>query len=154
MTIQGADLVALVTQGVLETSTDIPSASSSSATETPLDKKFKKIVPKIINKYGVTLTFGFDKSEYNVATGNIAESDTSFVEVNGLPPFSFKENMIDGQIVQHGDMMTGIAANGLTFTPLIGQRVKAPNQPEMRIINVRPILSGTLAALYLFHLRK
>lgn len=69
------------------------------------------------------------------------------------PPMAYAKKYIDGQSVHEGDMMTMVAASGLTFDPATGMQVLFDGT-KWNIVRVSPIYSGDLIAVYELQLRQ
>jgi len=90
---------------------------------------------------------------YQLPGSNISAPTYSDVTVKITPPSPFGAFLIDGDIIQSGDMKTLIAAQGITFTPVVEQRVVFASQ-SWRIVSVGPIYSGDLVCAYGLQLRR
>ena len=116
-----------------------------------------KLVPKaltMITNFGKNATFKvIAGADYDPLTGEVSQDGTSNIVRKIIPPMTYERKFIDGEIVQDGDLMTGIAASGLTFTPTDGMTVSFDNT-SWKIVNVQPVYSGELIALYELQLRQ
>lgn len=151
-TISGGDITAIITAGVLEVLL-LAESISDPCIDTVLDKKILPIVLKTINKYGKCLTYTVNStSEHDVSTGNVIIATNDVLRLS-IPPFKPELKYIDGDLIRTDDFFSGIAAQGLPFTPIRGMIV-AIDGVKYRILNLKPIYSGNQIAMYEFQLRK
>jgi len=152
MTIQGADLVA-VFSGFLE-AIDSPTAPTVSGTPTELDIELLEDVFDIIDEFGKTVTFWVYGSEsYDPATGKNTTGDVTEYDKKVIPPYSVDLKYVNGDVIKAGDMLSGVPAKDIEFTPERGIKVSI-DSGIWAIQRVSPIYSGEWIALYLFQLRK
>lgn len=153
MTIRGADLVAVFSGGFLE-AIDSPTAPTVSGTPTELDTELLEDVFDIIAELGKTVTFWVYGSEtYNPATGKQTTGDATQYNLKVLPPYSIELKYVDGDVIKAGDMLSGVPAKDIEFTPARGMSVTLGDDIWV-IKQVSPIYSGEWIALYLFQLRR
>ena len=70
-----------------------------------------------------------------------------------VPPQPYKNQYVDGKTIKREDLITWIAAEDLTFTPVNGMLVTFKST-KFKIVAVDPIYSGDLVCLYELQLRK
>lgn len=92
------------------------------ATPTKLDTKLVPKVAALLTSLGKTVTIERATSSYDVDSGKTTKTPVALVSVKASPPAPFAKKMVDGELVQIGDLMTIIAASGLTWKPRIGWR--------------------------------
>jgi len=153
MTIQGNDLMAFFTGGVLE-SIDTPTAPTVSGTPTELDEELLDEVLEIIAEFGKTVTFWtYGSDDYSPTTGKRTTGDATQYNKKVIPPYEVALKYVDGDLIQMGDMLSGVAAKDIEFTPAKGMRVTIDGGIWV-IQRVSPIYSGEWICVYLFQLRK
>jgi len=153
MRIQGNDLMAFFTGGVLE-SIDTPTAPTVSGTATELDTEMLEAVDEIIAELGKVLTFWVYPTEtYNPATGKKTTSDATQYNKKAIPPYEVSLKYVDGDLVKVGDLATGVPAKDIEFTPEKGMKVSIDTAIWV-ITRVAPIYSGEWICLYLLQLRR
>ena len=153
MTMQGADLVAVFSGGFLE-AIDSPIAPTVSGTATELDTELLEDVFEIIAEVGKTVTFWVYPGEtYSPATGTSTPGDATQYPLKVIPPYSIDLKYVDGDLIKAGDMLSGVPAKDIEFTPAKGMSVTVGSD-IWTIIQVSPIYSGEWICLYLFQLRR
>jgi len=155
MTIQGGDLVALFTGGWLEIAEagTVPTPPTVSSTNTALDTKMLAKAIKIINKLGKTVIFTmYPAASYDATTGKTTQGDSVSYSKKVIPPYDVELKYVDGDLIKVGDMLSGVAASGIEFTPANGAMVTIDSQ-VWEIVRVSPVYSGEQVALYLLQLR-
>lgn len=119
---------------------------------TTLDIRMIPRVLAIIAKYGKSATFSASTGTYNPASGNVANTATTYSK-KIIPPYAYENKYVDGDIIKQGDMRSGVAASGLEFTPTPGMSVEI-DSATWKIIAVSPVYTGELIAMYELQLRK
>ncbi len=153
MTIRGGDLVAAFSGGFLE-AIDSPSAPTVSGTPTELDEELLEDVFDLIDEVGKTVTFWVYGSEtYDPVTGKRTTGDVTEFDLKVIPPYEVSLKYVDGDVVRIGDLLTGVPAKDIAFTPERGIRVTIDSSIWV-IKRVGPIYSGERICLYLMQLRK
>ena len=153
MTMRGGDLVALFSGGWLE-AIDSPTAPTVSGTPTELDTELLEDVFDIIDEFGKRVTFWvYGWAAYDPATGKETTGDATQYDKKVLPPYSVDLKYVDGDVIKAGDMLSGVSAKDIEFTPAKGIKVTVDDD-IWAIQRVRPIYSGEWIALYLLQLRK
>lgn len=82
--------------------------------------------------WSITPTTGYDRT-----TGASTGTETSY-SVSASPLLRVRQQYVDGETVRVTDSMVLVAAQGLAFTPAVGQRVTASGV-SYRVIMVSPI---------------
>lgn len=150
---KGGDLIAMLFGGIIE-SVDTPSAPTVSGTPTELDSEMLEEVDEIIAEFGKTVTFWVYGSEvYDPVTGKTSTGDATQYNKKVIPPYEVALRYVDGDLIQVGDMLTGVAAKDIEFTPAKGMKVTIDSAIWV-IQRVAPIYSGEWIPLYLLQLRR
>jgi hypothetical protein len=153
MSIQGKDFIAFFTGGVLE-SIDRPSAPTVLGTPTELDTEFLEDVYEIIDEFGKVVTFWvYGSAVYDPTTGKEISGDATQYNLKVIPPYSIELRYVDGDLIKAGDMLSGVPAKDIEFTPAKGIKVTVDSY-IWTIVRVQPIYSGEWICLYLFQLRR
>ena len=153
MTIQGADLVAVFSGGFLEQITT-PTAPSVSGTATELDTELLEDVYDIIDELGKTVTFwAYGSDTYDPTTGKRTTGDATEYDKKVIPPYEIALRYVDGDVIKVGDLLTGVPAKDIEFTPIKGMSVTIGDD-IWSIVRVSPIYSGERICLYLLQLRR
>jgi len=118
---------------------------------TTLDDTFLPLTANLISSFGKSLTFVVATDSYDPATGSNTVSESTSVVKGVLSAYSSR--FIDGDLIQNGDLKALIAAQGLTFTPTVGQRVEF-NSQKWRIVAIASLYSGDEIAGYRLQLRR
>ena len=159
MSVVGGDIIALLTGGLLETpDSEAPPVSSTPPTlsnnPTRLDKRLLPKVLKLINKYGKEVIFRDDPDgTYDPTTGKYTAGTVLYHDRRIIPPFPFDEKYINGDTIRVGDILTGVAASGIPFTPYEGMKVDI-SSVIWRIIKTGSVYTGQNIALFMLQLRK
>ena len=153
MTIQGADLVAVFSGGLLE-HVAVPTAPVGAATSTVLDDELLEAVYDIIDEFGKIVTFWiYPDQDYDPTIGENTLGDPTQYSKKVIPPYQINLKYVDGKLIKLGDLLTGIAAQDIEFTPTLKMKITIDSN-IWTIININPIYSGEQIALYLLQLRK
>jgi hypothetical protein len=154
MSIGFGDISALMSGGAVSSLGAYVPGAPVYGTETVLDKEILPEVVEILNEYGKILNYYMYPSySYDETTGKGTEGASSIINAKSIPPYEVKLEYVDGDLVQVGDMLTGVAGLDIEFTPDLGIEVKFDGQ-TWRVVRYEPIYSGERIALYLFQLRK
>lgn len=117
-----------------------------------LDSVMVPLANQLIGDFGKTVSYKQRASSYDPSTGktSFTETETSAIIA---PPEPYKQNRIDGTVIQQGDVMTSIAGSSISFVPEISDRVLM-NGVDWQVVGVNPVFSGELVALYELQLRQ
>lgn len=121
---------------------------------TAFDTKMRAVAVKLINKFGLDITWTSESYVYDPLTQEGIRTPTA-VTVKASPPMKFSEKMVDGDVVQKDDFIIFLAATtveDLSFTPIIGGLVEF-NSKKFEVLNVNPVWSGEQVAAYEVHCR-
>jgi len=153
LSFKGGDLIAMLFGGIIE-SVESPSAPTVSGTPTELDIELIDDVYDLINELGKTVTFWVYGSEtYDPTTGKQSTGDATQYNKKVIPPYEVELKYVDGDFIRIGDMISGVPAKDIQFTPERGIKVTI-DSAVWEIKRVSPIYSGERICLYLFQLRK
>jgi len=155
-TITGGDLIALITGGVVElTGGGDPSPPATPSEDgTTADTELLAAAFDVLDELGKTLTYTqYAAQTHTPGTGEVSLGSPTTVNRKSIPPYQVEDRYIDGDLIQRGDMITGIAAKNLTFTPNKDNLVSV-DSAVWKIKCIKPIYSGVSIALYLFILGK
>lgn len=120
-------------------------------------KELENISKQLIRDHGETLDFfREEKTKYNPATGKPDPIEISSEEVVGAIT-SFKEKLVDGQLIQKGDKKIIIgnkkkSGEPLSKVPSAGDIFKRSSQ-EFKVISVNQIISSGITTVYICHVR-
>lgn len=155
MTIRGFDIIALVTGGVLESAdASSPSTPVIAGTPTALDTRMLAKVVTIIERYGKTVIFSvYPDAAYDATTGVNTQGTASQYAKKVIPPYPVEDKYIDGDLIRAGDMLTGVAAQDIEFTPEPGVEVSIDSK-TWKVIKSNPIYCNEKVVLYILQLRK
>ena len=158
MPIQGNDIIAMLTGGSLEDFSggggSDPGTPTISAAQTILDKKILPKVVEILNKYGKIIDYYiFPDYTFDETTNSSTDGSQVIRNVKSIPPYEVEIKYVDGDLIQAGDLLTGVAGMDITFVPDNGIKARF-DSVTWRIVRFAPIYSGERIALYLFQLRK
>ena len=129
-------------------------SSAVSVTPTDLDIELLPEVLEIINEVGKTVDFiTYPSQSFSVATGSRTDGTPVTYSRKIIPPYNFDQRMIDGDVIQYGDMQTGVAGQDLGFVPARGTHLEVDGV-RWTIQKITPIMSGELTALYMIQLRQ
>jgi len=110
---------------------------------------------RLIELQGKTVTFRlYPTAAYNPATGETSLGDAVDYQKKIIPPYPYRSQYIDGDLVQVGDMQTGIAASGLEFVPEPSTMKVILDSKEWKIVHVQPVYSKDQVVLYMLQLRR
>jgi len=118
---------------------------------TDLDDKMLPKALALIAKFGKSVTWTAYAESFNPATSVNTRTPTARTATI-KPPQAFRQGYVDGDLVRVGDLKTGIAASGLSFTPKTGDTVLL-DTVTYEVMAVWPIYSGTSVAVYDAQLR-
>ncbi len=153
MSLRGYDLMSLVTGGVLEHVSE-PTAPSVSGTPTEFDTELLEDVLDIIDEMGKTVTFWvYPEADYDPTTGEGSLGEAVQYSKKVIPPYEVDLKYIYADVAQAGDMLTGIAASGLEFTPTNGIKITI-DSCIWTAVRVIPIYANEMIVLYILQLRR
>ena len=153
MTIQGADLVAVFSGGFLE-QIDMPTAPVVSGTATEYDLEIFEAIEEILEEIYKTVTFWvYPNKAYDPSTGKTTQGDATQHSKKVIPPYAIDLKYVDGDVIKVGDLLTGVPAEGIEFTPARSMKVTIDSN-IWTIERVQPLYASEQIVLYLLQLRK
>lgn len=118
--------------------------------------RLRTTAKSLIDKFGKQVSLVRESTTYNPATGQTTTTSTS-TTVNATPPKDFTAARIDGTLIQQGDTVIQIAAQGLDLgtpdTPQQSDKVTIDSS-TWKIVQIGKVYSGEQIALYTLHLRQ
>ncbi len=122
---------------------------------TRLDAKFVPLVLSKLETFGKDAVFTvYPSAGYDPTTGKLTPGTGTPYTVKIIPPYPYEHGYRGPDVIQAGDMQTGIAASGLAFTPKPDAMTVTIDGQVYRIVSVEPIYSGEQVCLYLLQLRR
>lgn len=118
-----------------------------------LDTVFPGLAARLIDQFGATASLEMVSKTDDLVTGKVTES-ISAKNVRITPPEPFSVGLIDGTLVEAGDMSTLVAAEGLAASPVANRDRLVFADEAWQIVSIDPIYSGELAAAYRLQLRR
>lgn len=118
-----------------------------------LDEPLRAAAERLIARLGRPATLRRVARSYDPATGKTAEITIDYA-VTVSPPESFSEALIDGTLVEAGDMKALLAAKGAPVVPEVTGDLLLIDGTAWTVLRVEPVMSGREAALYSLHLRR
>jgi len=106
----------------------------------PVFAGMKPKVTAAILRVSTDLTFDVRSRTPDGPAGRTILGSEPDVIVRGSVPAPYAQNMVNGNTIRAGDMTTVIPAEGLTFLPKIGMKVRFPAPPD-------PQANGSIAVL-------
>lgn len=121
---------------------------------TKIDTKLRNAVQKVISKLGKPLVFEIPAAgQYDPHEGDVIRGASESFTARSIPPYKAKDMFDLSDALKRSERVTGVAAQGLEFTP--AENVKVTIDGEKFIIDiVEPIYSGEQVALYLLGLKR
>lgn len=121
---------------------------------TQLDTVFLPLATELLTEYGKAATFhAYTGGSYTPSTGTGSPGSETQYSKKIIPPYNVDLSFVDGDTIRVGDMMTGLAAENLEFTPVEGMKVTVESQ-AWSVVKVQPVYSGESIALYQLILRR
>jgi len=121
---------------------------------TDFDTEFVPLALEMLNDDGCTVSVEtYPSASYNKATGDTTLGSKTAYSLKAIPPFEYSLRMGIFSGIKQGQLVSGIAASGLSFNPesVIFQIVF--DSKTFSVEEVKPIYSGDSIALYLFGLK-
>jgi len=120
---------------------------------TSLDDELLPAVLDLILEVGTDIVYEEVTKTPDPTTGTVALGTPVLNTEKSIPPYETEEKYFDGDTVQRGSLMTGVAGSGLTWTPVLG--MKATHGSNVyRVTKVTPVYSGDSICLYLIFMEK
>jgi len=123
-------------------------------TPTTLDTEFLTDADELIEELGKTAKFWvYARDDYNPATGKVERGTPTIYTQKVIPPYEVDHQWVDGDVIQTGDMKSGVAAKDLEFKPARGM-VMVVDAETWKVVKVKPVYAGELVVLYELFLRR
>ena len=117
-----------------------------------LDALFPGLAARLIDRFGASASLETVTKTDDLTTGKVAES-VATAELKITPPEPFSIGLIDGTLVEAGDMTTLVAAQSLSSIPVANRDRLVFAAETWRIVTVGPIYSGDDVTAYRLQLR-
>lgn len=117
-----------------------------------LDALFPGLAARLIDRFGATAMLEIVTKSDDLASGKVTESVVS-ADLKITPPEPFTIGLIDGTLVEVGDMTTLVAAQDLTATPVANRDRLVFAGESWQIVAIGPVYSGDKATAYRLQLR-
>lgn len=117
-----------------------------------LDTKMRATAQRLVDKFGKPVTLRRTTSTFDPDTGTTTEGTTDHSVNAVIEPYD--QRLIDGSIIQTGDMQASFPAKDLSVTPSTATDIIIMDGDEWQIVNVGFIWSGEEVALFQAHVRK
>ncbi len=117
-----------------------------------LDVLFPGLTVRLIDRFGAMASLEVVTKTDDLVSGNVTETVVS-TEIKITPPEPFTVGLIDGSLVEAGDMTSLVAARDLTARPAINRDRLVFALESWQIVAVDPIYSGDTATAYRLQLR-
>ena len=118
-----------------------------------LDKTARATAERLIRAHGKTVTIRRVTRSFDPASGKATETHEDF-PAKVSPPERFRQALIDGTLVQTGDLRAELAAEDLATVPEPACDRIVIDGTAWSLVRVDPVMSGEQIALYSLHLRK
>ena len=122
---------------------------------TELDDELVPDISDVLDEVGTLATFrvittpGTYTLPGSSVTGEIAAAHEWLI----APPYPYSLAMVDEDLIRSGDLQTTLAAQGITFTPVVGQLVTF-DSATWTVVSVHTQRSGDLVCSFDLQLRK
>ena len=117
-----------------------------------LDAEIRPLASNLAREFGKTVTFVQVSSSFDPSTGSNTETTTE-TSLAAAPPQSFRVENMDNSLIEKGDLVIGLPALDISIEPTTQDRIKIDGD-TWSIIQVAPLFSGELAALYNLQVRR
>ena len=117
-----------------------------------LDALFPGLAARLIERFGATASLETVTKTDDLVTGKVTETVAAAV-IKITPPEPFTIGLIDGTLVEAGDMTTLVAAQELSKAPAANRDRLVFASETWQIVAVDPIYSGDAATAYRLQLR-
>lgn len=91
-----------------------------------LDTELAADITEVLNELGRDTAYTQRVKTFNSGSGTVTVVETDYT-VRTSPPYKAEEKWADGKVVHHGQTRMLLGANGLAFTPNMGDRVVVDN---------------------------
>lgn len=121
-----------------------------------LDTEMRALAVELTDELGKAVTLIREETAYDPSSGETTTM-TSTASANATPPADFTLSRIDGTLIQQGDTVIDVPAQGLDMgTPDAPQQTDKVriDGTKWGIVQVGKVYSGEQIALYRLHLRR
>lgn len=123
-----------------------------------LDDRLRPLVRDLFEAMGKSATLRReDQGTFDPGTGTYTGGGTTDHDVTVSPPEGFRQENIDGTLVQASDLQTSIPAKGLPIAPTTGTESLTDtllvDGTEYQIVRVTPVYSGEQLAMFTLQVR-
>lgn len=109
-------------------------------------------VKRLVSEFGKNATLIRPETVYDPNTGQTYTTDTEY-SVIVTPPADYTLARIDGTLIEKGDTVVRMAANGLAVVPSKSDKVKMDGV-IWSVFQAGHVYTGEKVGLYVLHLRK
>lgn len=117
-----------------------------------LDTLFPGLAARLIDRFGATASLETVTKIDDLISGKVSET-TDAAEIKITPPEPFTIGLIDGILVEAGDMTTLVAGQGMATAPSANRDRLIFAADTWQIVAVDPIYSGDSVTAYRLQLR-
>jgi hypothetical protein len=115
------------------------------------EAEIKTKVKSLVDRKGKTVTYTKRVQTFTVATGDVSETTTDY-SLKVSPPDGVDLRLIDGDVVQEGDVSVVLPAKDLDFTPENGDKVTI-DSVVWKVVYIDSLYTGELLGAYVLRLR-
>jgi len=108
----------------------------------------------LLDTYGKPATWRELSPTYDDETRETTFGAATEHTVSVSPPSRYTSRLVDGDLIQAGDMQTILAGQNLPFTPTEGKHELQIDNDVWRVVSVNPVRSGKNIAIWKVQLRK
>lgn len=117
------------------------------------DTEMRDLAAELAEDLGKAVTYiRVTGEEFDPEAGETVKT-TEEHDVSAVPPQSVSTRLIDGSNVKVGDMVVGVPATSLEFTPSTDDRLRIDGD-DWSIVRIEPIYSGEKVAVYNLQVRR
>lgn len=117
-----------------------------------LDALFPGLAARLIDRFGAVASLETVTKVDDLVSGNVTETAVT-AKIKITPPEPFTIGLIDGTLVEAGDMTTLVAGQDMATAPTANRDRLVFAADTWQIVAVDPIYSGDLVAAYRLQLR-
>lgn len=117
-----------------------------------LDARMRSLAERLVDKFGKPVTLRRTSSTYNPVTGTTSETTANHA-VNAVVEL-YEDRLIDGSLVQVGDMRVTVPAASLSVEPSTTTDTLILDGDTWQLVRVLPVWSGEQVATYQLQVRK
>lgn len=117
-----------------------------------LDKKMRATAERLVDKFGKAITLRRTTSTFDPSTGTTSESTTDHSVNAVIEPYA--ERLIDGSLIQVGDMQVTVPAKSLSIDPDTSKDSVILDSVEWTLVRVEALYSGEQVATWALQVRR